>query len=362
MMNPIKVGVVDDSRLVREMVKKALSGHADIVVVGEAEDPYEARDMIKKTNPDVITLDIEMPKMNGIDFLKKIMALHPMPVIMLSTLTARGAVATIDALELGAMDYIHKPDLTQTNHDDFLMRLSNELLPKIRAVPNAKFKMVPKIVTSEHLKNVYESKAEGINKTYAYDLALIGSSTGGMERLRYIVQNLRAPCPSIIIVQHMSPLFTDRMIERLGQIAAPGIQVVKSEQGAELKQSHVYISANEQHLALKSVGSKYMVLLEDGPPMNGFVASVDHLFFSVATALKKSRAQDAARIHAYILSGMGNDGAEGMLRLKNEGVTTIGENEQSCLIYGMSKVAQEKGATQQELSIQFISQMLSGQT
>ena len=333
MKKPIRVVVVDDSALMRQMLTKLLSQDGEIEVVGAARDPLEARDMIKATNPDVITLDVEMPRMDGLSFLEKIMTLRPMPVIMVSSLTQSNSDTTIRALEIGAFDYVSKPDGAE-GHGFEVMR--DELLTKVKAAASARImpRRSPAAVPAPVLA---PPRRAGANRFIA-----IGASTGGVERIREVLTALPEQCPPIVITQHMGPAYLASFAARLDKLAQPSVQL--ASQGARLRQGVVYIAPGDAHLAVARDSGGFFCQLHDAPPVSGHKPSVDVLFNSVASVA-------GANVVGVILSGMGRDGAAGMAAMRAAGAYTIGEQESSCVVYGMPRMAKEAGGVVIELSL-----------
>lgn len=349
----LKVGIVDDSVLVRQLIKAVIESDPEMQVAFEAADPYEAREKIKMTLPDVITLDIEMPKMNGIAFLDKIMRLRPMPVIMVSTLTQKSAFVTLQALEMGAADYVAKPDVS-IMRDDAVSIFQRELLPKLHSIRS----MNMHASKDRALKIREDKSSHPFNmQAVAYDVIAVASSTGGIERLRYLVEQQRKNIPPILIVQHINKGFVPSMVERMQAIAPPHIAVKIAFDGAFLEQNTIYFADNRQHLSVVKKGKKLAVRLFNAPPLNGFIASADYLFGSLAAIKEKDMA--SLKVLAFILSGMGNDGAQKALSLRHAGADVYGEEADSCLVYGMPKAAKEMGAVAQEFSIEGVSKILN---
>ena len=339
-MKKIKVLIVDDSLLIREIFSDILSQSPQIEVVGTASDPLDAREKIKILNPDVLTLDIEMPKMDGISFLEKIMALRPMPVIMVSTLTQKGADATIRALEIGAVDYVAKP---VSNHNkDTLGRLKEELTQKVINAASARFRN--KAIAPESSIIKFTPPAGGNKKIIA-----IGASTGGVESLRELFLRLPENCPPIVVTQHMPEHFTKSFAARLDSISQPKVEEAYNH--ARLKDGHAYIAAGGIHLKILKVGGDFVCKLEDSPPVSGHRPSVDVLFNSVAEAV-------GDRAVGVILTGMGKDGAEGMLAMRNAGAYNIGQDEASSVVYGMPKVAYNLGGVNTQLPLNKIAEAM----
>jgi len=324
----VGVLIVDDSATMRGLIAAALKRDPDIEVLGFANDPIEAREQVKKLNPDVITLDVEMPKMNGLEFLEKIMRLRPTPVVMVSTLTQAGAEVTIAALELGAVECIGKPIGGVTPAEAF-----NGLAEKVKTAARARVKPYTGPVVPVERDNNYRS---------AGDLILaIGSSTGGVEALMTIIANFPDTCPPTVITQHMPATFTKSFAARLDRIS--GATVAEAHDGARLLPGHVYVApGGEAHLEV--VGSTHPACrLRQADPVNGHRPSVDVLFESVARLNRPSV--------GVILTGMGRDGAQGLLAMRKAGSRTLGQDESSCVVYGMPKAAFELGAVEKQVGL-----------
>jgi two-component system chemotaxis response regulator CheB len=320
MANKIKVLIVDDSALIRNMLSGILNNDARIEVVGTAVDPIDAREKIKRLNPDVITLDVEMPKMDGITFLEKLMSLRPTPTIMVSTLTGKGTDATIAALELGAIDCIAKPKI---HNDDELAQFSKDLIEKIYIASDAKI----------FSKRAEVKKIENQNyklKLNAPKLIAIGASTGGVEAISKVISNLPKQMPPIIITQHMPAGFTNSFAKRLSSICA--IEVMEASEGLAIKSGRAIIACGNKHLTLRPRGSFYECHLYDGAAVSGHKPSVDVMFHSVARHL-------GADAMGIIMTGMGRDGANGLLAMKQNGATNIAQSGDSCVVYGMPRQA-----------------------
>ena len=332
MRAPIRVLIVDDSSTMRSLIAALLTSDPDITVCGQACDPLEARQMIKDLNPDVITLDVEMPNMTGIDFLERIMRLRPTPVVMCSTLTQRGAEITLEALEIGAVDCVGKPVDGLDQAEDFA-----QLPAKVKIAAQAKLggaaanRPAPKGVTT------YDGHRR---------LIAIGSSTGGVEALGSIIPVLPANCPPVVVTQHMPPAFTASLAQRLNKISA--VTVVEAQDGAALRPGHVHIApGGARHLAVAEVPGGLQCRLVDSPPVNGHRPSVDVLFNSVA-------AKVGADAIGVILTGMGRDGAKGLLAIRDAGGRSVGQNEATSVVYGMPKAAFEIGAVERQLPLERI--------
>lgn len=323
----VRTLVVDDSPTMRAMVSHTLSRDPDIEVIGTADGPHTARAMIKELNPDVITLDIEMPGMNGLDFLDKIMRLRPMPVVMLSTLTGRGAEATIRALELGAFDCCEKPSKA------FGSNLGDDLVKMVKAA--AKSRARPRqAVAQQRPPATYEPRDDA--------LIAIGASTGGVETLIELLGAFPENCPPTLIVQHMPGAYVPTFAARLDRLSLP--RVSEAYSGAPLMPGQVYIAPGGTH-HLELVGSvmRRCRLVED-EKMSGHRPSVDRLFHSVARTA-------GAAATGVILTGMGSDGAAGLKAMRDQGATTIGQDRDTCVVYGMPAAAQQMGAVTLELPL-----------
>jgi len=323
-MELIKVLIVDDSAVIRSIVKESLSHTAGIEVVGEAEDPFVARDLIKKLNPDVLTLDVEMPKMDGITFLKNLMRLRPMPVVMLSTLTTKGADITLQALELGAVDFIAKPSVqeliaTQTSFQDVLV----EKIQEAFSVDQRNFKLVDLVAKNKNDSKVSTNSFKGIKR--ANHLIAIGASTGGTDAIKKVLTQLPKNSPPIVIAQHIPKAFSLRFAARLNNNC--DLEVKEANHGQKIKEGHVYIAPGDKHLEIVSKNGALFTTLTDGPEVNRHKPAVDVLFDSLINI--------ADNVQAVLLTGMGQDGAQSMLRLKEHGANTIIQDKYSSLIWGM---------------------------
>ncbi len=328
-MTKTRVLVVDDSVTMRSLVTAMLESDPDIEVVGTAADPLQARDAIKALNPDVVTLDIEMPNMNGLDFLEKIMRLRPMPVIMISTLTQQGAEASIRALEIGAFDCIGKPSAGVTAQEAFA-----DLPSKVKAAKRSRPRQA----------SVPVSGGQASAGRFAPNgrVVAIGSSTGGVEALLTIISRFPANCPPTLITQHMPATFTRSFAQRLDRFCAA--TVTEATDGAVLAPGHVYLApGGPQHLEL-SGSSTWRCRLRAGDPVNGHRPSVDRLF-------ETASATAGENVVGVILTGMGRDGAQGLLSIRQAGGATFGQDEATSVVYGMPRVAHEIGAVERQLSL-----------
>jgi two-component system, chemotaxis family, protein-glutamate methylesterase/glutaminase len=327
-MNRIKVLIVDDSATMRSLIGAVLRRDPELEVVGAAGDPLEARAKIKELEPDVLTLDIEMPNMNGLEFLEKIMRLRPMPVIMVSTLTQKGADATLEALEIGAFDCIGKP-----GPDADVVSAFGELVDKVKAAARGRvrpFGQAP-------------AKPSGARFTPNGKMVAIGSSTGGVEALLTILSRYPANCPATVITQHMPGAFTRSFAERLNRACAA--EVSEAWDGAPLQTGKVYLApGGATHLEIAGQNAPRCTLRE-GDQVNGHRPSVDRLFFSMSNAV-------GAKSVGVILTGMGRDGAQGLKAIRDEGGRTLGQDERSCVVYGMPKAAADLGAVERQTSLE----------
>ncbi|MCM1159802.1 MAG: chemotaxis response regulator protein-glutamate methylesterase [Roseburia sp.] len=323
-MRPIKVLIVEDSIVFRELLVQNLSKDPAIQVVGTAKDPFEARDAILAHKPDVMTLDVELPRMSGIEFLKKLMPQYPLPVVVISSLSDK----VFDALKAGAVDFVAKPAVSNRKQlEDFI---KNELLVKIKIASTAKISNIKKVVMEGQEQHL---SVKGNNLIVA-----IGASTGGTEAICDVVKEFGTDIPGIVVVQHMPPGFTKMYAKRLNEQCR--ITVKEAETGDRVLPGHMLIApGGDRHMRLIKVNGIYQVECKHGPRVNGHCPSVDVLFDSVA----KSAGSSAVGI---ILTGMGGDGAKGLLAMRRAGARTIGQDESTCVVYGMPKVAYDLGAVE----------------
>ncbi|MGN6704317.1 MAG: protein-glutamate methylesterase/protein-glutamine glutaminase [Burkholderiaceae bacterium] len=334
MSNPIKVLIVDDSALIRSVMKEIIGRQPDMQVVGVAPDPIVARDLIKQTNPDVLTLDVEMPKMDGLDFLEKLMRLRPMAVVMVSSLTERGSEITMRALELGAVDFVTKPQLSIQSG---LLEYAELISEKIRAAARARIKArtVPAPNTADAPAGLPQLRNP---LTSSEKLIIIGASTGGTEAIKDFLVQMPSDCPGILIAQHMPEGFTRSFAQRLDGLCR--ISVREAAGGERILPGHAFIAPGHSHLLLARSGANYMTQLDQGPPVNRHRPSVDVLFRSAAQQAGKNAV-------GVILTGMGKDGAQGMLEMKEAGAWNVAQDEASCVVFGMPREAIAIGATHQ---------------
>ncbi len=326
MPNKIRVLIVDDSMLFREVLLRGLSSDPGIEVVATANDPYEARDKIISSKPDVMTCDVEMPKMNGIEFIRKLMPQYPLPIIVVSSTSG----TVFDAMNAGAVEFVGKPDLTSVNSvENFI----NDLIGKIKIAAKAK-------VRTFH--DIEGHKIEKRSITDKNKLIAIGASTGGTEAIFSILKELPAESPGIVIVQHIPPNFSRMFAERLNNTT--GLSVKEAKTGDYVEQGHVLIAPGDKHMIIRRVGERYKVECFAGEKVNGHCPSVDVLFDSVA----KEAGKNAVGV---ILTGMGYDGAQGLMSMRRKGARTLGQDEKSCVVYGMPKVAFNIGAVEKQCSL-----------
>jgi two-component system chemotaxis response regulator CheB len=335
-VSKIRVLIVDDSALVRQMLGQLLASDPEIELVGAAPDPIAAREMIKSLNPDVLTLDIEMPRMDGLAFLEKIMTLRPMPVVMISSLTQKGADTALRALAMGAVDYVGKPTI---GLKDGLQALRDEIVAKVKTAALAKVRPLSRDAVPP------ARVATGGGYSSSEKLIAIGASTGGVEALQTVLTAFPSDAPAILVTQHMPATFTASFASRLNQFCAMTVSQARDRE--RVLPGHVYIAPGGYHLELTRSGANYVCRVTEEPPVSGHRPSVDVLFRSVARAAGSNAV-------GIILTGMGNDGAMGLLEMRRAGASTIGQNEATCVVYGMPKVAQECGATEVELPIEKI--------
>jgi two-component system, chemotaxis family, protein-glutamate methylesterase/glutaminase len=337
----IRVLIVDDSAVVRSVFQQELSRDTDIEVIGTAPNPYAARDIIVREKPDVITLDIEMPRMDGVTFLQKIMHFMPTPVIVVSSLTAKGSQLALDALAFGAVDVMCKPGASYTVGD-----MASDLIEKIKiaaTVPIRK-RELPRAGQGEVVAT------QALSRT-TNQIVAIGSSTGGTVALDHLFRTFPANFPGIIVTQHMPAGFTKSFSERLDSFSA--MQVKEAETGDSVVPGVALIAPGSKHLLLRRSGARYYAEVKDGPLVNRHKPSVDVMFRSVSKVAGKNAV-------GIILTGMGGDGARGMLEMKTEGATNIAQDEKSCVVFGMPKVAIETGGVDFVLPLDKITRKVIG--
>ncbi|MBY4898432.1 chemotaxis response regulator protein-glutamate methylesterase [Cupriavidus sp. AU9028] len=336
----IKVLCVDDSALIRSLMTEIINSHPDMEVVATAPDPLVARDLIKRHNPDVLTLDVEMPRMDGLDFLERLMRLRPMPVLMVSSLTERGSEITMRALELGAVDFVTKPKL---GIRDGLIEYSDTIADKLRAASRARVRAAAAPgAEPPPAAPMLRSPLLSTEK-----LIIVGASTGGTEAIKEFLMPLPPDSPAVMIVQHMPAGFTKSFAHRLDGLCR--IKVKEAEHGERVLPGHAYIAPGDQHLLLARSGANYVAHLSQDGPVNRHRPSVDVLFDSAALHAGKNAI-------GVILTGMGRDGARGMMRMREAGAYNLAQDEQSCIVFGMPKEAIAAGGVHEVVPLQAMSQ------
>jgi len=340
-LNKIKVLIIDDSELIRQVLTEIIASAPDLEVVASAVDPIDARDKIKQFSPDVLTLDIEMPKMDGITFLRNLMRLRPMPVVMISTLTEHGAPATLDALEIGAVDYIAKPKGgSWGNLADYAEVIQDKLRHAARSNMSARESFTNsvspvKVASSE---NVQENNA----RFKSTKVICIGSSTGGTEAIKEVLFDMPTNCPPILMAQHIPAAFSASLAERLNRICA--ITVKEAKAGMPLEAGHAYLAPGDFHLKVIEKNGRLITALDDGDKVNGHKPSVDVLFQSAISCVGKN-------IVAAILTGMGSDGANGLKSIQDNQGITFAQDEATSVVWGMPGAAVKLGAVEHILPI-----------
>ncbi|MDE1181251.1 chemotaxis response regulator protein-glutamate methylesterase [Paraburkholderia sp.] len=346
-MQNIKVLCVDDSALIRSLMTEIINGQPDMTVVATAPDPLVARELIKQHNPDVLTLDVEMPRMDGLDFLEKLMRLRPMPVVMVSSLTERGNEITLRALELGAVDFVTKP---KVGIRDGMLDYSEKLADKIRAAARARVRQAAPVHHAAHASGAHHATPHAPlfnNPLVSTEkLIIVGASTGGTEAIREVLVPLPPDAPAVLIAQHMPPGFTKSFAQRLNGLCR--ITVKEAEHGERVLPGHAYIAPGHAHLLLARSGANYIAHLSDDPPVNRHRPSVDVLFRSAAQHAGKNAV-------GVILTGMGRDGAAGLLDMRKAGAHTLAQDEASCIVFGMPREAIAMGGAVEVASLQDMS-------
>lgn len=336
----IKVLIIDDSAVVRKLLSEELGKQKDIEVVGTAMNPYIARDKILKLKPDVLTLDLEMPRMDGLSFLSKLMKHFPMPVVVVSSLTPKNSENALNALRLGAVDVICKPGSAYSTQN-----ITQDIVKAVRTASLARFDKPRKKLGATQAQPPKEIKlVHTTNKLIA-----IGSSTGGTRALETVLTQLPAGLPGVVIVQHMPPVFTKSFADRLNMLCP--MHVKEAEDGDLVQSGHVLIAPGNYHMLVEKSGAKYYTRIRQGPPVHHQRPAVDVLFNSVA---------QSAGVNAMgvILTGMGADGAKGLLKMKECGAYTIGQDEQTSVVYGMPKEAYKVGAVMKQLPLQSVAEAI----
>jgi len=343
-MKKIKVLIIDDSALIRKLLTEIVNSQRDMEAVGAAADPIIAREMIRELNPDVLTLDVEMPRMDGLDFLEKLMRLRPMPVVMVSTLTEKGSDITFKALELGAIDFIAKPKIDIATG---LQEYGDEIADKIRIAKSARIKQhvsapVTKSSTADAILPPMSNRVASTEK-----LIIVGASTGGTEAIKDFLINLPPDCPGILITQHMPEAFTKSFADRLNRLCR--ISVVEAQGGERVLPGHAFLAPGHSHLLLKRSGANYMTELNQGDLVCRHRPSVDVLFRSAANSAGKNAI-------GVILTGMGKDGAAGMLEMHNSGAYNLAQDKASCVVFGMPKEAIAAGGVDEVVPLKDMAQ------
>ncbi|MCK6416435.1 MAG: protein-glutamate methylesterase/protein-glutamine glutaminase [Giesbergeria sp.] len=349
MSKKIRVVVVDDSALVRSLLSEIINRQHDMECIGTANDPLVAREMIRELNPDVITLDVEMPRMDGIDFLGRLMRLRPMPVVMISTLTEQGAEVTLRALELGAVDFVAKPRVGVTSG---LSELAGQIVDKIRVAAVAQVRRAPVrdpsagAVSHAH---VGTPAASLLGRLSTEKVIFIGASTGGTEAIKEILVHMPADSPAIVITQHMPPGFTTSFAARLNGLCQ--ITVKEAVNGERILPGHAYIAPGGRQFHISRSGANYVAVVDDGPPVNRHKPSVEVLFKSAAAMVGRNA-------FGIMLTGMGNDGAVAMREMKDAGSYNYVQDEASCIVFGMPREAIAHGAADEVLPLNQIAPAL----
>lgn len=344
-MKKIRVLIVDDSALVRKLLTEILSTDTSIEVVGTASDPYIAREKIKELHPDVLTLDVEMPRMDGITFLGNLMRLHPLPVVMVSTLTEQGADVAMKALALGAVDIVSKP---REDLAGIFSEYTDEIVSKVKNAATVNIKAIEATVRNDNVEASLSADAilakKGLSGSYATTdkIIAIGASTGGTEAIKDVLMKLPADTPGVVITQHIPEAFSGSFAKRMNSLS-PMI-VCEASDGQYIHAGHVYIAPGNQHLLVERSGAKYICRLNDGPAVNRHKPSVDVLFRSVAQSVN----QNAIGV---ILTGMGNDGAHGLQEMHDAGAPTIAQDEKSSVVWGMPGEAVKLGVVDHILAL-----------
>ncbi len=355
-MEKTKVLIVDDSALVRRLLMQILSAEPSIEVIGAASDPYIAREKIKQLNPDVITLDVEMPRMDGITFLENLMRLHPMPVVMVSSLTQRGAETTLRALELGAVDFVAKP---KVNIAGSLVDYSEQIVEKVKMAARARVKsFIPPPLDTGALRVAAKLSADAILPPVTSTRRMlrtterviaIGASTGGTEALREVLAAMPPDAPGMVVAQHIPAAFSKAFADRLDRVSA--MSVCEAEDGQYILPGHAYIAPGDRHLVVERDGARYRCRLSEGSPVNRHRPSVDVLFRSVAQKVGPNAV-------GAILTGMGDDGARGLKEMRDAGAVTVAQDEASSVVWGMPGSAVRLGAAQHVAALRAIPSLL----
>ena len=358
-MAKTRVVVVDDSALVRGLLAEIINRQHDMECVGAASDPFVAREMIRNLNPDVITLDVEMPRMDGIDFLSKLMRLRPMPVVMVSTLTERGAEVTLRALELGAVDFVAKPKIGVA---DGLRQLAEDITDKVRTAARARVRRLPPAAGQAAAPSLHGAQASSaapgdrpteplanLGRLSTEKIIFIGASTGGTEATKEVLMNLPPDAPAVVITQHMPPGFTKSYAARLDSLCR--IRVKEAVDGDRVLPGHAYIAPGGLHLSVERSGANYVARVRDGDPVNRHKPSVEVLFDSAAKVVGPNAL-------GVMLTGMGADGARAMKTMRDAGSWNLCQDEASCVVFCMPREAIAHGAAHEVLALQRIAPAL----
>lgn len=347
----VRVLIVDDSALVRRMLTEMLSADPALEVVGTAPDPYVARDKIKLLDPDVITLDVEMPRMDGVTFLGNLMRLRPTPVVMISSLTEAGADITLDALACGAVDFVTKPKIDMARG---LADYAEEIVRKVKAAASANLSNCGRLPVAGEPRTAAAPASPASRRPFrtTEQIVAIGASTGGVEALRVVLERLPPDVPGIVITQHIPEKFSATFAERMDRLCE--VRVSEARHGEQIRPGHVYVAPGNRHLAVGRDGARYICRVTDDPPMNRHRPSVDVLFKSVAD----NAGQNALGI---ILTGMGNDGAQGLLQMRQAGAHTIAQDERTSVVWGMPGEAVKAGAAAEVLPLQAVARAIVAQ-
>ncbi len=350
-MSKTRVVVVDDSALVRGLLAEIINRQPDMVCVGAAADPLVAREMIRNLNPDVITLDIEMPRMDGLDFLQRLMRLRPMPVVMVSTLTERGAEVTLKALELGAVDFVAKPKIGVA---DGLRQLGDDITDKVRTAAKAHVRRLPTAPAAGAAAGPGEAAparpaVSPIGRLSTEKIIFIGASTGGTEATREVIVQLPPDSPAVMITQHMPPGFTKSYAARLDGLAR--IRVAEARDGERVLPGHAYIAPGGFHLSVERSGANYIARVRDGEPVNRHKPSVEVMFQSAARVVGPNAL-------GVMLTGMGADGAKAMKEMRDAGSWNVVQDEASCVVFGMPREAIAHGAAHEVMPLTQIANAL----
>lgn len=340
-----KVLVVDDSALMRGLLTEMINTATDMEVVGAAPDAAVAREMIKSLNPDVLTLDVQMPKMDGLEFLERLMRLRPMPVVMVSAYTQTGSDTTLKALELGAFDFIGKP---RADGQNSMEAYAEELVDKLRAAKGARLRkfVVPAPAVRPAATTSVATPMASARMGMSNKIIFLGASTGGTEAIKEFLMGIPADCPPILIVQHMPESFTASFAKRLDSLCAP--RVIEAQGGEKVESGTVYIAPGHSHMQIRRASTGFVTELQASAPVNRHRPSVDVLFDSAAAIVSKQAV-------GVILTGMGKDGAQGLLRMRQAGAKTFGQDEASCVVYGMPREAFLVGAVEEQYPLEEIS-------